>query len=184
MREVVALVEAPPGDTPLGQRDRVALELMYATGMRLGEVAGLRVDAISRDDGRVLAHGKGDRERYTLLGAHCLLALATYLDDGHTQLRGERPDSGVLLLNARGEPLTARGLSSIVVRWARVAVPEKAVSPHTLRHSFATHMLEGGADLRTVQELLGHASLASTQIYTHISKGRLHEVYRRAHPRA
>jgi site-specific recombinase XerD len=88
------------------------------------------------------------------------------------------------LVNGHGGPLTARGLSLIVARWARVAVPEKAMTPHTLRHTFATHMLEGGADLRTVQELLGHVSLSSTQLYTHISKGRLRDVYRRAHPRA
>lgn len=184
VREVVALIEAPPADTPLGQRDRLALELMYATGMRLGEVAGLPLDALSRDEARVLTRGKGDRERYTLLGAHCLAAFDVYMRSSRPTLLGGRRDRGILLLNGRGGPLTARGLSLIVTRWARLTVPDKAVTPHTLRHSFATHMLEGGADLRTVQELLGHVSLSSTQLYTHISKGRLHDVYRRAHPRA
>lgn len=180
--EVAAVLAAPDLTTPLGQRDRALLEVLYATGLRVGELVALQPgDLIPAADLRVL--GKGRRERIVLMGHSAREALGRYLDDGRRRLvRGRDPLT--LFVNARGGPLTDRGVRVIVDRAIRRAAVGRRISPHALRHTFATHLLDGGADLRTVQELLGHADLRTTQIYTHVSRDWLKRVYARAHPRA
>ena len=171
----------------LSRRDGALLELLYATGMRISELASLDVGRLDLARGRVRVIGKGNKERELLFGAPATAALRGYLAGGRGVLAA-RSASGTagdaLFLNAAGSRLTARGARMVVDRWAaRVGAP-KRTSPHTLRHSFATHLLEGGADLRSVQELLGHANLATTQIYTHLSDAALRTTYRAAHPRS
>ena len=172
----------------LARRDGALLELLYATGMRISELASLTVGRLDLGRGRVRVVGKGHKERELLFGGPATAAMRGYLSDGRGALatRATRSDAAgdALFLNASGTPLTARGARLVVDRWAeRVGAP-KRTSPHTLRHSFATHLLEGGADLRSVQELLGHANLATTQIYTHLSDAALRTTYRAAHPRS
>jgi site-specific recombinase XerD len=169
----------------LRRRDAALLELLYATGMRISEAASLSVDRIDPDRGRLRVVGKGSKERELLFGAPAQAALRSYLGEARPVLaaRGD-PPSSALFLNASGGGLTARGARMAVERWAEVAGLSRRASPHTLRHSFATHLLEGGADLRSVQELLGHANLATTQVYTHLSDAALRGAYRAAHPRA
>jgi len=180
--EMSALLSTPDPDTPLGLRDRALLEVLYATGLRVGELVALPVQgAAASDELRVL--GKGRRERVVLMGAAARAALRRYLEAGRPALvRGGDP--GTLFLNARGGPLTDRGVRLIIDRHIRAAALGRRISPHSLRHTFATHLLDGGADLRSVQELLGHAHLATTQIYTHVSRDWLKRVHARAHPRA
>lgn len=180
--EVAAVLAAPDPTTPLGMRDRTLLEVLYATGLRVGELVALQPrDIIPAADLRVL--GKGRRERIVLMGRSAREALGRYLDHGRPRLvRGRDPLA--LFVNARGGPLTDRGVRVIVDRAIRRAAVGRHISPHALRHTFATHLLDGGADLRTVQELLGHADLRTTQIYTHVSRDWLKRVYARAHPRA
>jgi integrase/recombinase XerC len=177
---------ADSADDPLVLRDRAIVELAYAAGLRISELAAARVGHLDlrRSELRVL--GKGRRERVTLLGAPAREALEAYLAHARPALRhGSRSDDdGTLFLNATGGPLSVRGIRYRVDRLFRLAGVRDGASPHTLRHSFASHLLDGGADLRVVQELLGHASLATTQLYTHVSPGRLRAAYRAAHPRA
>jgi len=179
--DVERLVEAPDDSTVLGKRDRAILETLYSTGMRAGELAAVRLDSVDLISGAIRVSGKGRKERLALLGSPAVRALRAYL-----AVRSElTEDSEVthVFLNHRGGPLTSRSVQRIVHKYATTLLPARAeVSPHTLRHSFATHMLNRGADLRSVQELLGHASLTSTQIYTHLTTERLKEVHRRAHP--
>jgi len=184
------LVEAPGRATPrderaraLAIRDAALLELLYATGMRISELAGLALGRLDLDRRRLRVIGKGRRERDLLFGAPAARALRRYLAEVRTVLAGPAA-SDALFLNAAGAPLSARGARMVVGRWVRVAGLPASTSPHTLRHSFATHLLEGGADLRVVQELLGHRNLATTQIYTHLSDAALRSAYRAAHPRA
>jgi integrase/recombinase XerC len=180
--EVAAVLGAPDASTALGLRDRALLELLYATGLRVGELVALRCgDLGGADELRVV--GKGRKERVVLMGRPALEALEAYLRSGRPQL-ARRRDTGALFLNARGGPLTDRGVRVILDRHMRAAAAGRRISPHVLRHTFATHLLDGGADLRTVQELLGHADLGTTQIYTHVSRDWLKRVYDRAHPRA
>jgi site-specific recombinase XerD len=169
----------------LRRRDAALLELLYATGMRISEAASLSVDRVDLERGRLRVVGKGSKERELLFGAPAQAALRSYLGEARPVLaaRGDEPPSS-LFLNASGGGLTARGARMAVERWADAAGLSRRASPHTLRHSFATHMLEGGADLRSVQELLGHANLATTQVYTHLSDAALRGAYRAAHPRA
>lgn len=171
----------------LARRDAALMELLYATGMRISELAGLTLGRVDLAAGRLRVIGKGNKERELLFGAPAAAALRGYLHDGRGTLaaRSAAGAAGAaVFLNASGTPLTARGARMVVERWAaRSGVPTRT-SPHTLRHSFATHLLEGGADLRSVQELLGHANLATTQIYTHLSDASLRSTYRAAHPRA
>jgi site-specific recombinase XerD len=180
---------AGPGDPRLGdalrRRDAALLELLYATGMRISEAAGLTIDRMELDRGRLRVVGKGNKERELLFGAPAQAALRSYLTEGRPVLasRGPLPTAAVFL-NAQGGALSARGARMAVDRWADAAGLATHASPHTLRHSFATHMLEGGADLRSVQELLGHANLATTTVYTHLSDATLRGAYRAAHPRA
>jgi site-specific recombinase XerD len=180
--EVARLVAAPDASTPVGRRDRALLELLYASGARVGEVCGLDLAGLDLPQGLVRLHGKGDKDRIVPLGAPAVDALRDYLAGGRPALAGGTT-SDALLLNTRGRRLGVRDARTVVERTA-VAAGLGHVTPHTLRHSFATHLLEGGADLRVVQELLGHASLATTQRYTHLSRGRLREVHAAAHPRA
>jgi site-specific recombinase XerD len=171
---------------PLEVRDRAIVELAYAAGLRISELAGLTVGDVDLRRGEVRVLGKGRKERMSLLGAPARDALEAWLGVGRPALRARErgPDVGALFLNWRGGPLSARGMRERIDRLgARAGLPD-GVSPHTLRHSFASHLLDGGADLRIVQELLGHASLGTTQVYTHVSPARLRASYRAAHPRA
>jgi site-specific recombinase XerD len=168
------------------RRDHALLELLYATGMRISELAGLSHGGLDLQRRRLRVIGKGNRERELLFGRPAAAAMAAYLAAARPLLaaRAGPVAHDRVFLNARGGPLTARGARLIVERWVRETGVPVTTSPHTLRHSFATHLLEGGADLRVVQELLGHANLATTQIYTHLSDAVLRSAYRDAHPRA
>jgi len=180
--EVTALIEAPDASSPLGARDRAVLETLYASGVRAAELAALRLDSLALADGTMRVLGKRRKERVAYLGGPAIAAITHYLAQ-----RGElgHPDHDRLFVNARGGPLTTRSVQRIVEKYAQTALPTRHdVSPHTLRHTFATHLLDAGADLRVVQELLGHESLSSTQIYTHVSIDRLKAIYREAHPHA
>jgi len=181
------LLDSPPKDTPLGLRDRAILETLYATGLRVSELVSLLVEQV-RGASEVRVVGKGRKERVALLGGPAQQAIGAYLEGGRPHLLAkagaEKDDPGVLFLNHRGGPLTDRGVRRIVHRHLLRACAQHDIGPHALRHTFATHLLEAGADLRAVQELLGHASLSTTQIYTHVTRRRLREVYDQAHPRA
>jgi integrase/recombinase XerC len=176
---VTALVKAPGGNEILGLRDCAILETLYSSGVRVSELTGLDVGAVDCVQGLMKVMGKGGKERIVPIGSHAVEAVLLYL-----RARGDLPGEAPLFINARGRRLTRRGVALIVDRhMVRIASLRK-VSPHTLRHTFATHLLEGGADLRGIQELLGHASLSTTQKYTHVSIDRLMEVYDKAHPKA
>ena len=186
--EVGRLLEAVDVDRPFGLRDRALLELLYASGARVSEAVGLDVEDLSLDGGFVRVVGKGDRERLVPIGDEAVAWLARYAADERPVLaehaRGPWSRGGPVFLGERGRRLgRQRAWERIVSAAARAGLTER-VSPHTLRHSFATHLLEGGADLRVVQELLGHASISTTQLYTHVTGERIREVYARAHPRA
>ena len=187
--EAAALVTAPrrlaSRDEALARRDAAMLELLYATGMRISELAGLSLDRLDLERRRLRVIGKGNKERQLLFGAPAAAALRAYLSEARPVLAGRSgTHDGTVFLNAAGAPLTARGARMVLGRWVRAAGSPNRTSPHTLRHSFATHLLEGGADLRVVQELLGHANLQTTQVYTHLSDAALRSAYRGAHPRA
>jgi integrase/recombinase XerD len=186
--EVDALLEIRTDATPAGLRDRALLELLYAAGLRISEAVGLDLDDLSFEGGTVRVVGKGDRERQVPVGEIALGWLRRYLDEVRPEWLTTRAAAtgrgGPLFLSARGERLDRRRAWEMLVASAREAGLKDGVSPHTLRHSFATHLLEGGADLRIVQELLGHASITTTQLYTHLTGERIKDVYARAHPRA
>jgi integrase/recombinase XerC len=177
--EVTALVEAPRGKDILSERDRVILETLYSCGIRVSELTGLNVGDVDMERGMVRVLGKGGKERIVPLGRHAATAISVYLGS-----RSCPPHDAPFLLNARGGRLTSRSVARIIDKYILKLAAMKKTSPHTLRHTFATHMLEGGADLRAIQELLGHASLSTTQKYTHVSIDRLMEVYDKAHPKA
>ena len=181
--EVGKLLEAPKGTDPSALRDRALLELMYACGLRASEAIGIEVSDVDLEDGVLRARGKGSKERVVPVGTKAVEAVRRYLERGRPVLAKGRPVTP-LFLNFRGEGLTRQGLYKIVRRHATTAGLADRMSPHTLRHTFATHLLAGGCDLRSVQEMLGHADVATTQIYTHLSSERLKDVYFRAHPRA
>jgi integrase/recombinase XerD len=181
--EVRHLLEQPSGTGPAALRDRALLELMYACGLRASEAVDMRLDEVDVDDGVLRANGKGNKERLVPIGSKALDALRIYLARGRPQLVGLREERRVFV-NQRGQGLTRQGLYKIVQRHARTAGLGEKMSPHTLRHTFATHLLAGGCDLRSLQEMLGHADIATTQIYTHLSAERLRDVYFDAHPRA
>lgn len=180
--EIERLLAAPNGDDPLAPRDRAILEFLYATGLRISELIELRVRDVDVEEGLVRVRGKGSKERIVPVGRPALDAVTSYLRTTRPQLlRGSR--SGVLFLGRWGRPLTRMGAWKIVRRQVQKAGIQKPVSPHTLRHTFATHLLEGGADLAAVQEMLGHADISTTQIYTHLDRSYLVDVHRRHHPR-
>jgi site-specific recombinase XerD len=174
--------------TALALRDRALVEVAYAAGLRISELAAADLGSLELRRGELRVTGKGRKERIGLLGRPARAALEAYLDEGRPTLlairRAPGPEPAEIYLNHRGNPIGVRGLRFRIDRLCRLAGLPEGVSPHTLRHSFATHLLEGGADLRIVQELLGHESLATTQIYTHVSPARLRSAYRSAHPRA
>jgi integrase/recombinase XerD len=180
---VARLLEGPQGDGPRALRDRAVLETLYATGCRASEVAGLTIRDLDLRAGTLRCVGKGDKERVVPVGSRSRAALGAWLERGRPRVdRGV--GEGAVFLARGGKPLSRIGVWRVVTQWARAVGLEGKVSPHTLRHSFATHLLAGGADLRVVQELLGHASIATTQIYTRVEMSRLLEVHRRHHPRS
>jgi integrase/recombinase XerD len=181
VEDVARLVAAPVGDTPLARRDRALLELLYGAGLRISEATGLDLDDLDPVDRLLRVTGKGDKQRIVPFGDLAADALDAWLVGGRPALTPRVP---AVFVNARGGRLTRQGAWKIVGGHADRVGLAAAVSPHTLRHSFATHLLDGGADVRAVQELLGHASVTTTQIYTLVSRGALREVYERAHPRA
>ena len=176
------LLNSPPIDTALGTRDRAILETLYSAGMRVAELAGITLDDLDLDGGIVRITGKGDKQRDAVLGRYAVAAIRKYLGVRLELNRGE--SGGRLFLSRTGRPLAERDIHRIVTKYARKLWGNRSVSPHTLRHSFATHLLDGGADLREVQELLGHSSLSTTQIYIHVSVERLRTIYDKAHPHA
>jgi integrase/recombinase XerD len=181
--EVQLLLAAPRGDGPTTLRDRALLEAMYACGLRASETIGLEVGDLDLRQGFLRARGKGSKERLVPIGRQAIAAIAAYMRSERPKLVGERHEAK-LFVNFRGGPLTRQGLYKIVQRHARAAGLAGRMSPHTLRHSFATHLLAGGCDLRAVQEMLGHADISTTQMYTHLSGEQLKDVYFRTHPRA
>jgi len=191
--EAEALVEAPPidgtdggsGDRAAGRavalRDRAVLELLYGSGLRVSEVAGLTVASVDLARGRVLVMGKGSKEREVPMSDPAVEAVRQWLSEGRALLATGSPS---LFFNRKGRPIGPRDIRALVEGYSGRLLPGRRVTPHTLRHSYATHLLEGGADIRAVQELLGHATVATTQRYTHVSRTRLFEAYERSHPRA
>ncbi|HSQ30881.1 MAG TPA: site-specific tyrosine recombinase XerD [Gemmatimonadaceae bacterium] len=182
VQEVERLLAAPTLDDPLAFRDRAMLELAYGAGLRVSEWITLGVRDALLEDKLVRVFGKGSKERLVPIGRTAIGAVATYLRELRPRLE-KGSGKGILFLNARGEPLSRMGAWKILRRYVERAGITKDVSPHTLRHSFATHLLEGGADLRAVQEMLGHADISTTQIYTHVDREYLRQVHRQFHPR-
>ena len=193
-REASALAQAPadlasladatpdPFERAVVLRDRAVLELLYGSGLRVGEVAGLTIDRVDLDRGRVLVLGKGAKEREVPMSDYAVSAVRDYLHAGRRPMAGE--DARTVFFNRRKKTFSERDIRAMVEQYGERVLPGRRVTPHTLRHSFATHLLEGGADIRAVQELLGHASVATTQRYTHVSRARLFDAYERSHPRA
>lgn len=180
--EVEALIQAPNTETPLGLRDRAMLETLYATGLRVSELVNLKLTEVSLDQGVVRAMGKGSKERLVPLGEEALDWLRRYLD----QARGailDRQQSNALFVTQRGGPMTRQMFWNLIKRYAARAAIRQPLSPHTLRHAFATHLLNHGADLRVVQMLLGHADISTTQIYTHVARERMKQLHAKHHPR-
>ena len=180
--EMARLLETPSDRTGLGIRDRAVMELLYATGMRVSEMATLSLAGVNWDVGYCVVTGKGDKERIVPMGVSAREALRRYLERVRPKFLGDKRGNA-LFLNRSGTGLSRQGLWKIVKRYARQAGLEKKVYPHSFRHSFATHLLEGGADLRSVQTMLGHADIATTQIYTHVTRDHLKEIHRNYHPR-
>jgi integrase/recombinase XerD len=183
VQEIQRLLAAPTLDDPLYFRDRAMLELAYGAGLRVSEWIGIGTRDLLLDEGLVRVFGKGSKERLVPIGRTAIGSLALYVREARPKLERGAGKS-VLFLNARGEPLTRMGAWKILRKYVERAGITKAVSPHTLRHSFATHLLEGGADLRAVQEMLGHADISTTQIYTHVDREYLRQVHKRYHPRS
>lgn len=183
--DVTLLLEQPNTEKPLGTRDRAWLELMYASGLRISELVGLNLDDMELRSRLVKVRGKGAKERIVPFGSKAEMAIRAYLAVRPRLIDGaEDEEAQPLFVNYRGLRITARSVRRLFDRYIRLASLRTGVSPHTLRHSFATHLLNAGADLRTIQELLGHASLSTTQKYTHLNDWKLIEVYKKAHPKA
>lgn len=184
MEEVERLLAAPDVKTVLGLRDRAILEVLYATGLRVSELVQLTLDEVHLQLGFIQTIGKGDKERIVPLGEEAAYWVSEYLADSRPSLAKGRKESRNLFLNFHGQGFSRQGIWKNLKKIVRDAEIHKNISPHMLRHSFATHILENGADLRIVQELLGHSDISTTQIYTHITKERMVESYRKFHPRA
>lgn len=180
--EVEALLEKPDPTHPLGQRDRAMFELLYATGLRVSELTDLQIGQIHLDAGYIVVRGKGDKERLVPMGEIAHDALKTYLEESRLILARKR-FSHEVFLNSRGGKLSRQGVWKIIKQSAIQAGIQKNLTPHMVRHSFATHLLENGADLRSLQAMLGHADISTTQIYTHVARTRLKEIHRKCHPR-
>jgi len=183
LAEVKKLLEAPDLSTPQGLRDRALLELLYASGLRVSELTSLELGQINLDSNEIRVWGKGSKERVGLMGLPAAEALKVYLEQGRPKLLTAKR-SNAIFLTRYGQRLPERGVQKILEKYASLAGLKKRVHPHMLRHTFATHLLDGGADLRVVQELLGHERLSSTQIYTHVTKKQAKKVYLAAHPLA
>jgi len=181
--EVNMLLDAPNVAEPIGNRDKAILELLYATGMRVSELVALDIRSFDRQEGFVKAFGKGSKERLIPVGGAAVRALTIYLEKYRGKLGGQTNNSPALFLNRFGQRLTARSVRNIINKYVGLVAINQKVSPHTLRHTFATHLLDGGADLRAVQEMLGHEKLSTTQIYTHLTRERLKTVHNNALPR-
>ncbi|MFH1798646.1 MAG: site-specific tyrosine recombinase/integron integrase [Candidatus Omnitrophota bacterium] len=185
--KILCLITSPGLDTLAGRRDRAILEVLYSTGMRVSEVAWLKIKDVDLISGTVKARGKGKKERLAMLGLEAQKAIRNYLE-GRPQGLNRRGGSGysesAVFLNNRSRRLTDRGMRMIVSKYVKKCSIEQKISPHSIRHSFATHLLDNGADLRSVQELLGHKNLSTTQIYTHLTSTRVKDIYNKAHPRA
>lgn len=179
--EMERLLAVPDDATPGGQRNRAIIELLYASGLRVSELVSLDLDDMNLEAREIRVMGKGMKERIVLMGEPAAKAIAKYLDEGRELLRRGKASRAVFL-NQKGDRLSQRAVQLIINHCAKAAGIKKQVHPHMLRHTFATHLLDGGADLRTVQELLGHASLSSTQIYTHVTQKQARKVYLEAHP--
>ena len=187
LEEINKLIETPPGNTILGIRDRAILELLYGTGMRVGELVNLNISDIDLYEKTVRVFGKGSKERILPLGNPNIKAVQKYLTCRNIFRKNisiNKNDPNALFLNRFGGRLSARSIRRTLIKYMKMAGLNKKISPHVLRHSFATHLLGGGADLRSVQELLGHESLSTTQIYTHITKERLKAIYKKSYPRS
>jgi integrase/recombinase XerC len=181
--ETIRLLKAPNLSTAQGQRDRTLMELIYASGLRVSELVGLNLEQINLEDRQLRIWGKGAKERMVLIGEPAVDALTVYLSSGRKELLAGKKSEAVFV-NFGGGRLTERSVQKLLAKYAAAASIGKRIYPHLLRHTFATHMLDGGADLRVVQELLGHARLSSTQIYTHVTKSQAKKVYLSAHPMA
>ncbi len=184
IEEVDALIGAPDRSKPQGIRDVAMLELLYASGMRISELTELDIEDVHLTMGFVRVFGKGGKERIVPLGRGAMDAVSKYLERARYELQGSYQKTNALFINQRGKRLTRQGCWKLIKQHAQKANIQKELTPHVLRHSFATHLIENGADLRAVQEMLGHADISTTQIYTHVSKTRLSEVYKQFHPRA
>lgn len=183
VHEIEAILEAIDTGRPLGVRDRSIISLLYACGLRVSELIGLRLTYLMLEAELVRVMGKGSRERVVPIGQRAIDDLETYINNVRPALARKGKNTGEIYLSIRGNPLTRMVVWNILSRWSVAAGIEKKISPHTLRHSFATHLLEGGADLRAVQEMLGHADITTTQVYTHLDRDYLKEVHRQYHPR-
>lgn len=181
--EIERLLRAPDQSTPSGMRDYAMLELLYATGIRVSELVSLKSTDVHLSSGFLRCMGKGGKERIIPIGEYAVQALDNYLQQARPHLVRKTKDEA-LFLNHHGTQMSRQGFWKILKKYAQEAGILKDITPHTLRHSFATHLLERGADLRAVQEMLGHADISTTQIYTHVTKGRLKEIYAAAHPRS
>ncbi|MQS51723.1 site-specific tyrosine recombinase XerD [Companilactobacillus mishanensis] len=184
MKEVVSLIESPDISTPLGVRDRAIFEVMYATGLRVSELVGLSLDDLHLDLGLIKTIGKGDKERLLPIGQTAISWINKYFDTTRKELVSKYGEKSAVFLNFRGQHLTRQSIWRMIKKYINQVGIKKDVTPHTLRHSFATNLLENGADLRVVQELLGHSDISTTQIYTHINQTHMKQVYEDAHPRA
>lgn len=180
VEEMQLLLDQPDTSRPLGLRNKVILEVMYAAGLRVSELTELRITDLNQEIGYLRCLGKGNKERVVPVGSKALAIVKEYLHSGRPFLN---PESDYLLINSRGKKITRDGVRKIIKKLAKSAGIEKKVSPHTLRHCFATHLLERGADLRSLQEMLGHADISTTQIYTHVNSKRLKDVHQKFHPR-
>lgn len=183
INEVEELLKQPNTFLPTGLRDKAMLELLYATGIRVSELISLNISDINLDMGYIKCYGKGAKERIVPLGSIAAKCVQEYINRGRGKLV-RTYDEAALFVNHHGNRLTRQGFWKIIKKYSQEANINKEITPHTLRHSFATHLLENGADLRSVQEMLGHADISTTQIYTHVTKNRLKEVYDKTHPRA
>jgi integrase/recombinase XerC len=184
LEDVLRLLDVPGGATWLGRRDRAILEVLYSAGLRVSELVGLNLPDVALVDGVLTIRGKGKKERLALIGEHATAALRAWMSDRPEVLTGASRVTDAVFLNRNGTRLTTRSVGRLLAKHLKRVGLDPRTTPHTLRHSFATHLLDNGADIRGVQELLGHKSLATTQVYTHVTAKRLNEAYRKAHPRA